>query len=709
MSLEPSTPGKPTPSPDSPAPKPAAGAPPPPPPPLAAAGMKAPRGEPLPPRPVDGAAAEPSAAAPEAPKAPAPAPKPAEPEPAEDDAALEAEFAAALEGMGETITVAPGEIREAPIVAITDEFVFVDIGEKSEGVIPVQEFMDAKGNLQAQKGQVIPVEIRGGEDASGQIQVSYKAAVARLTLASLEEAVEKKLALKGRVTEVVKGGLMVDIGIGAFMPASQADTHRVEDLSTLLGAEIEVFVIEFNRRRKRAVVSRRAFLEEQRKSAREALMGTLHVDEVREGVVKNIQEFGVFVDLGGVDGFIPREEISWDRGSSPSAVFNVGDKVTVKVIRVDPAANKITLSRKRMKPDPWAEVESRYPAGSRVRGKVVSVTHFGAFVHLEEGITGMIHASDMSWNVASKKKPTDFVQEGDVVEAQVLEVNREKRRLSLGLKQIKMDPWAEVEVKYPVGSRVKGEVTSLTAYGAFVRLDEFIEGMIHISDISWDRSLKHPKQALKLGETVECVVLKADPIQRRLSLGLKQLGDSPFEMFLRTHPQGSVITGTVTRVAGFGAFVELAEGIEGLLHVSQFDEQRVEDPEKFFKVGDKVTCKITKVDADAQKISLSRKEALRQMDRQYLAQYMGHNMPGGVNLGEALRAAQQALNAGAATPAPAPALAAPAPKKAPAPPAEPKAPEAPPAGGAAQLPPLPPSLSSQPKPPAPDEANTKPE
>ncbi len=624
-----SAPGSPVSKPDSPAA---------PPPGLARSAMSIPRGQPLhPPTPAEGAA-----------KTPPASPAPAEDTPSEeaekdDEQALEEMMRAALDEMPEDTRIAPGEIREVSVVDIVGESVFVDIGEKAEGVIPLSEFLDADGKLTIQSGHVIPVEIRGYDAEAGQMQVSHKSAVARLSIARVEEAAEKKIPLVGRVTQVVKGGLIVDVGLAAFMPASQTDLHRVEDLSEFLGKKVEVLVIEFNRPRKRAVVSRRQFLEAQRKEARQSLLEGIKKDDVLEGKVKNIKEFGVFVDLGGVDGFIPREEVSFDRGASPDQFFRVGDDVKVQVIRLDASSERITLSRKSLGTDPWKDAESRFPVGARVRGKVVSLTHYGAFVQVEEGITGMIHATDMSWSSKTNKKPSDYVNEGDIVEAQVLEIDSQKRRMSLGLKQITMDPWAEVESKFPSGERVKGPVTSLTNYGAFVRLDEHIEGMIHVSDMAWDKHVPHPNKVLKVGQEVECVVLKADPLQRRVSLGIKQLTDSPFEQFQRAHPVGSIITGEVTRVVPFGAFVKLPGGIEGLLHVSQFEEQRVEKPEQVLKPGEQVSCKVTKIDVRAEKISLSRKEALKQLDRELVKQYLHSDVSGGTSLGEALQQVRREL------------------------------------------------------------------
>lgn len=692
----------------NPVPNPPASAPPPPP--LAAQGMSMPKGELLHP------STSPEDKEPASPSAPV-SPSPVEDVEEQDDEALEMEFRAALEQLPEGSTFTPGEIREVRVVAITEDSVFVDVGDKAEGILSLQEFMDPSGKANIEKGQIIPIEIKGMDSGTGQVFVSHRSAVDRLTMAHLDEAKEKKLPVHGRVSEVVKGGLLVDVGLQAFMPASQTDIHRVNDLSQLVGQEIDVYVVELSRQRRRAVVSRRQYLEDCREETRKRMVGTIAVEQVHEGIVKNIMDFGLFVDLGGIDGFIPRDELSYDRGTSPAQLFQIGDKIQAKVIKADTQTGKITLSRKRMQEDPWENAEARFPIGMRVRGKVVSITHYGAFVHLDEGITGMIHASDMSWGTGGKKKPTDYVKEGDLVEAQVLELDVEKRRMSLGLKQITMDPWIEVEGKYPVGSRVKGTVTSMTNYGAFVRLDEHIEGMIHVSDMAWDKKIAHPNKVLEVNQEVECVVLKAEPVQRRLSLGIKQLVDSPFDQYCRAHSTGSLVTGPITRLTQFGAFVQLTEGVEGLIHISQIDEQRIDKPESVLKVGDSVTCKILKVEPRNQKISLSRKEALKQMDRQFLQEYMRKDIKGGMSLGEALQAARKDTPAPQPTPKPTykpippPVAFHLPPKEAPAqpkPPQESSAAESapkPPKSGL-EMPPLPSSLSSRPAVEKPSEENS---
>jgi small subunit ribosomal protein S1 len=534
-----------------------------------------------------------------------------------------------------------GEIIEVPIVAIREDSVLVDMGGKAEASIRLDEFPLIGEKRDVQLGQVIKV-IQVGRDSDGAPRLSHREARFREAEGTIRRCVEKKSPIKGRVTQTVKGGLMVDIGLSAFMPASQVDLFKIPDLNTFVGKDIEAYVQEYDPRRKRAVLSRRQLLFEQREAERTRILDSLAEGQTIKGIVKSALDFGVFVDLGVIDGFIPREEVSYDRGTHPNELTKPGEEIELKIVKVDRESGKITLSRKRMGTDPWEGIAGRFPVGSQVTGSIIAIQNYGAFVHVDEGITGMIHASDISW-AAGNKKPSDFVKVGDSVQCLVLELNPENKRLSLGLKQVQMDPWAEVEEKYPRGKKVHGTVTSMTNYGAFIKLDEYIEGMVHVSDLAWERRINHPKEVLKVGEEVDAVVLKVEGKGRRLSLGIKQVSSSPFESYLQSHPVGTVVTGKVTRFAPFGAFVELAENLEGLIHISQIDEKRVELPEKALTIGEDVTCKIVKVDAKQQKISLSRKEAMKQVERDNVKAYLKKtNEPaGGMTFGEALAKARK--------------------------------------------------------------------
>lgn len=559
----------------------------------------------------------------------------------EEDAALEQEFAALLDqhlpGGQES---ARGDIIHVTVVAVRDDSVLVDMGGKAEASIPIGEFPLAGDKRLVKVGDDIPV-IQVGRSEDGSPRLSHRQARARQARKNVQDAHTAHVPLRGTVTQIVKGGLMVDVGLDAFMPASQVDLFKVPDLNSLVGQEIEAYVIEFDQRRGRAVLSRRQLLFERRESARTNFVDQLAAGSIVKGKVKSTLDFGVFVDLGIVDGFIPREEISWDRGKSPTDVLKAGDEVEVKILSVSAQTGKITLSRRRLASNPWEEIETRYPVGSTIRGQIVAIQNYGAFVHLEEGITGMIHASDMSW-ATGNKKPEDYVRVGDEVTCQVLEADKDKKRLSLGLKQLQRDPWGDVEQRFAPGTRHKGKVTSMTNYGAFVRLDDFIEGMVHVSDLSWDKRFNHPKEMLKVGDEAEVVVLKLDRDGRRISLGIKQIADSPFDAYLKDHKVGDVVKGKVTRFAPFGAFVELAHGLEGLIHISHIDEKRVELPEHALKQGDEVTVKIIGTEKKNQKISLSRKEALKQAEKENIKAFMRKKdeVPGGMTFGEALRAAK---------------------------------------------------------------------
>lgn len=560
----------------------------------------------------------------------------------EEDAALEQEFAALLDQHlpGGASDPSRGELIEVPIVALKEDHVLVDVGGKAEATIPIHEFPAINGFRDLRIGQIIQV-VQLGKNDDGSPRLSHRQARQREAQKAIRDAQEHRVPLRGTITAVVKGGVMVDIGIEAFMPASQVDLFKIPDLSKMVGEEIEAVVLEFDPRRNRAVLSRRQLLFERRESTRKGFLDELQPGSIVKGKVKSALDFGVFVDLGMVDGFIPREEVSWDRGKSPAEVLAPGTEVEVKILNVSPETGKVTLTRKRLAENPWDHVEERYPVGKVVLGRIIALQSYGAFVHVEEGITGMIHASDMSW-AAGNKKPQDYVRVGDEVTSIVIEVSRAEKRLSLGLKQLARDPWTDVMDKYPQGSRHKGTVTSLTNYGAFVKLDDAVEGMVHVSDITWEKRVNHPKDHLKVGQEVDVTVLKLDSENRRISLGMKQLADSPFDAYLKANPIGSIVKGKVTRFAPFGAFVELAPSLEGLIHISQIDEKRVELPEKALKLGEEVTVKILKVEGKNQKISLSRRDAMKHAEKENIRTYMKkqNDGPTGMTFGEALRAAQ---------------------------------------------------------------------
>ncbi len=542
---------------------------------------------------------------------------------------------------GDNKQAAPrGEMIEVPVVAIEGDRVLVDVGGKAESSIRVDEFPKIGEEPQVKVGDVIRV-LHMGNNGDGSARLSFREARARDAEDVIRKAQEEQKPIVGIVSQIVKGGLMVDIGLMAFMPASQVDLFKIPDLNTMIGKTIESYVIEFDPRRKRAVLSRRQLLFERREADRKQAMENLTEDSVVTGTIKTTLDFGVFVDLGSIDGFIPREEVSYDRGTHPKDILKAGDEIEVKIIKIDAESGKITLSRKRLTPDPWDGIDAKFPINSKVEGYVIAVQSYGVFVHLIEGVTGMVHASDLSWNSTSKN-PKDLVKVGDKVEAIVLDLNVEQRRLSLGLKQLESNPWAEAETRYPKGLRLKGTVTSMTAYGAFVRLDEYVEGMIHVSDMSWDKHVNHPKEVLEAGQEVDVVVLKCDPESKRVSLGLKQTKLSPFDDYIKAHKVNSIVDAKVIRFAPFGAFVELAPGVEGLIHISQIDTKRVELPEKALTINEMIKVKISKVEPKKQKIGVSRRDAITDLERNEVKAYMKKDadVPGGMTFGEALSQAK---------------------------------------------------------------------
>ncbi|MBM3334845.1 30S ribosomal protein S1 [Candidatus Sumerlaeota bacterium] len=533
---------------------------------------------------------------------------------------------------------APGEIVEAEIVDVKRAYVLVDVGDKAEGVIDIDEFEDAQGEIQIVVGDRISVQILGRESETGQIRMSHRRAVIALAWERIGESVRRHAPISGRIVQVVKGGLMVDIGVPAFMPASQIDKARVADLADWLNRDIEAYVLDVDHERKRVVLSRRQLVLEDEQRKRQRILASLEPGQERVVRIKRVLDFGAFADLGGIDGLIPREEVSWDRGADPNQYLKEGRDLKVTVVNVDRETGRITLSRKRSRPDPWAKIEQKYAVGNIVKGKVSGLADFGAFVSLEEGVQGMIHSSDLSW-ASGFKKPQDYLNVGDTVRVAVLEVVKDRRRMSLGLKQVTKDPWLEVEEKFPPQTVVKGNVSAITKYGAFVRLNEYVEGLIHISDMTWEKKPKSPSHYVQAGQEIEVVVLKLDPQRRRVSLGFKQLAKSPFEKFVEAHRVGSVVEGRTMSVTPYGVFVQLAPEVEGLIHISQLDDQHVEKAGDVAKVGQKIEAKIIKIDKQNEKISLSRKAYLKEEQRRMVAAYTEQTSASiGPNMGEMLRA-----------------------------------------------------------------------
>jgi small subunit ribosomal protein S1 len=487
------------------------------------------------------------------------------------------EFAALL-GLYDTSfrNIAEGEVVKGTVLKVTGTEVVVDVGYKSEGVVAVSEFLDEAGEVTVEPGDLVDVLLERTEDREGHIVLSREKAEKMKIWDEVEKAYAERKVVIGRVIERIKGGLAVDIGVRAFLPGSQIDVRPVRNLDALRGQELRMRVIKVNKKRGNIVLSRKSLLEEENAEKKKTTLETLAEGKAIRGTVKNITDYGAFIDLGGIDGLLHITDMSWGRVGHPSEMFKVNDQVDVVVLKYDPATERVSLGHKQLVQDPWATVEGRYPVGARMAGKVVSLTDYGAFVELEAGVEGLIHVSEMSWS-KRVKHPSKILNVGDAVDAMVLGVDPAARRISLGLKQVESNPWHALVDKYPVGTKIKGKVRNLTEFGAFVEVEEDIDGLIHISDMSWSKRVKHPSEVLKKGDVVEAMVLSIDAENQRLSLGLKQLNTDIWEDFFSRVHVGDTVEGTVTRMTNFGAFVELDEGIEGLIHVSEFDESNGEE------------------------------------------------------------------------------------------------------------------------------------
>jgi small subunit ribosomal protein S1 len=538
---------------------------------------------------------------------------------------------------------AEGEVLDGHVVAVNDLGVVVDFGGKSEGLVPAQEFADAEAGIPFQPGDTIDVQLLN-ERKDGYTLLSHQRARRRRVWENIERSARTHSPLGGKIVDRIKGGLVVDVGIRAFLPASQVDLRPTRDLEAWLGKEISCRVLKMNRKRGNVVVSRRAVLEEELQAKRGKLLETLAEGAVLTGKVKNITDYGAFVDLGGLDGLLHVTDLAWGRVGHPSQVLSVGMELQVQVLKFDREKMRVSLGRKQLLPDPWTDVPRRYPAGTRIQGRVVGVTDYGAFVEIEPGVEGLVHVSEMSWS-KRMKHPSKIVSVGDTVDVAVLDVKPQQRRISLGLKQTLPDPWESLAEKYPPGSIVSGRVRNLTEFGAFVEIEEGIDGLIHVSDISWTERVKHPGEKFKKGETVQAKVLKIDLENRRLSLGVKQVNDIWSDWFT-AHRVNDVVRGRVARKADFGVFVTLADGIEGLCHISEIEGRRSrgekEKPprggagETALEVGQEYDFKILKLDPDRHKIGLSYRAAVRQAERREIEQYRSAKSSPNATIGDVI-------------------------------------------------------------------------
>ncbi len=529
-----------------------------------------------------------------------------------------------------------GEIIRGVVVGVTRDYAMVDIGDKSEGQVALDEFKSLTDNAEDYVGRQIDVLVESKEDEDGIIRLSMEKAAKRIIWDEIEEAYRNETPVSGKIAEKVKGGLMVDIGINAFLPSSQADVRPIRSLDKMIGIEDKFVIIKFNRKRGNVVVSRRAYLERELKEKREETLASLEKDQVIKGVVKNLTEYGAFIDLGGIDGLLHITDMSYGRIGHPSEIMRIGDEIAVKVLRFNRETEKVSLGLKQIMPDPWDNVEKKYPVGTIVIGSVVSVTDYGAFVELEKGVEGLVHVSEMSW---SKKRvhPSKVVEPGQEVEAKVLDIDVINRRISLSIKQAQPNPWDMLEIKYPVGTKLRGTIRNITNFGVFVGVEEGIDGLVHISDLSWTRRVKHPSELFKKGQEVDAVVLNIDKEHERFSLGIKQAQPDPWESVPAKYKPGEDVVGKVVNITDFGVFVELEEAIEGLIHISELSHQKVKDPSEMVQPGQEITAEILNVDISERKIRLSVKALERTEDQAAYQKHRRQEGDGTSKLGELIQ------------------------------------------------------------------------
>ncbi len=535
---------------------------------------------------------------------------------AEGDEDFAALFEASLKESGGTGLVKEGEVIKGVVVRVTAEFVVVDIRYKSEGQVAIAEFTSPRGEITVKAGDSVDVFVESRENDTGMVVLSKEKADKMRIWDEISNAVKGDQIIKGTITGRVKGGLQVDIGVKAFLPGSQVDIRPVRNLDQYLGKEFEFKVIKFNKKRGNIVLSRRVLLEKQREEQKKETLKNLKEGAIMKGQVKNLTDYGAFVDLGGIDGLLHITDMSWGRVGHPSEMFNVGDEVRVVVLKFDPSQERVSLGLKQIQEDPWHRADEKYPVGTRVHGKVVSLTDYGAFVEIEQGVEGLVHVSEMTWN-KRVKHPSKMMEVGRDVEAVVLDIDPKAKRIALGMKQIEVNPWTALEDKYPIGSVIKGVVRNVTDFGIFVGVEEGVDGLVHVSDISWTQRIKHPGELYKKGDIVEAVVLNIDVENERFSLGIKQLSQDPWDTLSERLPVGSRVKGKVTKVTDFGGFVEIEPGIEGLVHVSEIKEERVENPRDVLSENQEVDVKIIDINTSDRKIALSIKALLHEGEDDY--------------------------------------------------------------------------------------------
>ncbi|MAB91058.1 MAG: 30S ribosomal protein S1, partial [Planctomycetes bacterium] len=515
------------------------------------------------------------------------------------------------------VSFKPDTIMKGRVVRVSADTVLVDIKYKSEGLIPLEDW----GEEPPTEGDEVEVYLEGMDDDEGMLELSKRKADRIRGWERIVATHNEGDAVKGLCTRKIKGGLLVDIGIPVFLPASQIEIRRAGDIGLYLGKEVEARIIKIDEARMNIVISRRKLLEESREKKKQEILGDLVDGQIRRGVVKNIADFGAFVDLGGIDGLLHITDMSWGRINHPSEMLSIDDVIEVKVLKFDQDSERIALGLKQKTPSPWENIENRYQPSMKVQGEVVNVMSYGAFVKLEEGVEGLVHVSEMSWT-RRINHPNEMVNQGDIVDIVVLNVNSQKQEISLGMKQIEENPWDLVEEKYPIGTIIRGRVRNLTNYGAFVEIEEGIDGLLHVSDMSWTRKVSHPNEVVKKGDVLEAIVLSVDQEKKRVALGVKQLTEDPWEYDIpNRYLVGADLEGKVTKITNFGVFVELEDDLEGLLHISELSEAKVENPEEIVSTGDVVKVKVIKVNPDERKIGLTLLEILESQEGNKLPEY----------------------------------------------------------------------------------------
>ncbi|MDM8535460.1 30S ribosomal protein S1 [Desulfobacterales bacterium HSG17] len=531
---------------------------------------------------------------------------------------------------------AEGEVVTGKIISVDKDYVLVDIGYKSEGQIRIHEFRDEDGEIRAEVGDAVEVMVEWWDEEEEVVVLSKEKAAKIKVWDEIKNAYDEDGIVEGVILNRVKGGFSVDIGVQAFLPGSQADLRPIKNLDEMVGQTLTFKILKYNRKRSNIVLSRRMILEHEREAARTATLEAIEEGKIITGVVKNITEYGVFVDLGGVDGLLHITDISWGRVKHPSELFSVGDDIKVKILSLDLEKERVSLGMKQLTEDPWTIASEKYPIDSRITGKVVSLTDYGAFIELEEGIEGLIHVSEMSWT-RKIRHPSKVVSVGEEVDAIVLDIKPENRRISLGMKQVAPNPWDVISEKYPIGTTIEGKIKNITDFGLFIGIDEGIDGLVHISDISWTKRVKHPGDIYKKGDVVQAVVLDIEKENERFSLGIKQMQPDPWQTVAERYEVGKEITGTVTNITDFGVFVELEEGIEGLVHVSEISKEKIKNPSEKYNIDDVLTAKVMNINSDERRIGLSIKRLDMEDDQTILSDYINKMGPATSSFGEILR------------------------------------------------------------------------